>query len=123
MAGTTARREFLSGAAGGLLILKPQTVFGSQANSAIELGIIGCGGRGNWIGGHFVEHTGARVVALADPFRDRLEPTQNKFNVDGSRLYTGLNGYRELVNSKLDAVAIESPPFFHPAQAAEAVAA
>lgn len=116
------RRTFLQ-AASGILLLKPQTVFGSAANSAIELGIIGCGGRGKWIGGHFVEHTGARIVALADPFHDRLESAQQKLKVDSSRLYGGLNGYRDLVNSKLDAVAIESPPYFHPEQAAAAVEA
>ena len=59
------RRNFLQ-AAGGILLLKPQTVFGSQANSAVEVGIVGCGGRGNWIGKFFPEFAGARVVALAD---------------------------------------------------------
>ena len=54
---STGRRRFLqsTASAGGALLLKPQTVFGTQANSAVELGIIGMGGRGNWIAGHFVE--------------------------------------------------------------------
>src|SRR5690348_15416550 len=113
----TGRRDFLS-AAGGLLILKPQTAFGSQANSAIELGIIGLGGRGNWIGGHFKEHTGARIVALADVFQDRLDAAKQRLGAASARTYRGLDGYRELVASQLDAVAIESPPYFHPEQAA-----
>lgn len=119
------RRRFLqSGAAvSAMLVLKPQTVFGTQANSAVELGIIGCGGRGNWIGGHFIEFTNTRIVALHDPFRDKLEATAAKFKVDRSRLYGGLDGYKDLVASQLDAVAIESPPYFHPEQAAAAVAA
>lgn len=104
-----------------MLILKPQTVFGSQANSTIEIGISGAGGRGNYIGNFFVEYTGARVVALHDPFRDRLEAAQAKFGVNSSRLYGGRNGYKELVTSKLDAVVIESPPYFHPEQAEAAV--
>ncbi|MCS6951441.1 MAG: Gfo/Idh/MocA family oxidoreductase [Bryobacterales bacterium] len=119
------RRRFLesSVAAGALLVLEPKTVFGTQANSAIELGIIGCGGRGNWIGAHFVEFTHTRIVALHDPFRDRLEATAAKFKVDRSRLYGGLDGYKDLLASRVDAVAIESPPYFHPEQAAAAVAA
>jgi len=110
-------------AAGGLMVLPSQTVFGTQANSAVELGIIGCGGRGNWIGGHFIEFTTTRIVALHDPFRDKLEATAEKFKVDRARLYGGLEGYKDLLASRLDAVAIESPPYFHPEQAAAAVAA
>ncbi|MBI3279596.1 MAG: Gfo/Idh/MocA family oxidoreductase [Acidobacteria bacterium] len=119
----TDRRNFLHSAASGLLLLKPRTVFGSQANSAVEVGILGLGGRGNYIGDFFVEHAGARVVALADPFRDRLEAAQKKFKVEDGRLHGGLNGYLAVVGSKLDAVVIESPPYFHPDQAAAAVAA
>jgi predicted dehydrogenase len=120
----TDRRGFLRTAStGGLLLLKPQTVFGTPANSAVEIGIIGCGGRGNWIGGHFKEHTGARVVALADAFPDRLESTGTKFGVEAGHRFEGLDGYKRLVESKLDAVVIESPPFFHPEHAAAAAAA
>ena len=50
--------------------MRPQTAFGSQANSAIEIGVVGAGGRGNWISDLFVEFAGARVVAVAEPFED-----------------------------------------------------
>jgi predicted dehydrogenase len=125
MTDRTNRRTFLEAAAGtgGLLLLKPQTVFGTPANSAVEIGIIGCGGRGNWIGGHFKEHTGARIVALADVFRDRLESTAGKFNVESGRQFAGLDGYKRLVEGKLDAVVIESPPYYHPEHAAAVAAA
>jgi predicted dehydrogenase len=106
-----------------LLVLKPETVFGTQANSSLELGVIGYGGRGSWIAGLFREHTLTRVVAVADAFADRLSEARGKLGVEPPRLYQGLDGYRELVASKLDAVAIESPPYFHPEQAAAAVAA
>jgi myo-inositol 2-dehydrogenase/D-chiro-inositol 1-dehydrogenase len=119
----SGRRQFLQSAASGILLLKPETVFGSQANSRLEIGVIGCGGRGNYIGGFLTEYTNSRIVALADPFREPLEATQQKFKVDSSRLYGGLDGYRQLVASKLDAVAIESPPYFHPEQARAAVEA
>lgn len=117
------RRTFLQSSGAGLLILKPGTVFGSQANSAVELGIVGCGGRGSWIGGQFVEHSLSRVVALADPFQDRLEAAQAKLKVESSRLHRGLDGYQDLAASRVDAVVIETPPYFHPEQVEAAVAA
>jgi len=115
------RRAFLQAATGGVLVLKPETVFGTQANSAVEVGIVGCGGRGNWIGPFFPEYAGARIVALADVIRDHLDTTRQKFNVDASRAYYGPDAYKELAGSKLDAVIIETPPYFHPEQAAAAV--
>ena len=115
------RRDFLKATAGGLLILKPETAFGSQANSAIEVGIIGCGGRGNWIGKFFPEFTGARVVALADVIQDHLTTTRETFKVDTARSYYGPDASKELAHSKLDAVIIETPPYFHPLHAQQAV--
>lgn len=114
------RRSFLQTAT-GLMILKPQTVFGSQANSNVEFGLIGCGGRGNWITPLFHEYTGARVVALADVQRAHLDSTREKFQVDASRAYYGPQAARELIHSKVDAVVIETPTYYHPEQAAMAV--
>ena len=118
------RRDFLkTAAAGGLLILKPETVFGSQANSTVEVGLIGCGGRGNWLAPFFPEYTGARIAALADVVRDHLDTTSKTLKVDAGRLYYGPDAYKELLASRLDAVAIETPPYFHPEQARAAVEA
>jgi hypothetical protein len=46
------RRKFLTTAstlAAGMTILKPGLVGAAEANSKINLGLIGCGGRGAWI--------------------------------------------------------------------------
>jgi predicted dehydrogenase len=117
------RRKFLAKGTGGLLVLRPQTVFGSQANSAIEIGIVRAGGRGNWIADLFIEHVGARVVAIAEPFEDRRRQGISKYKLDSSHAYGGRDGHLQLAASKLDVVAIESPPYFHPEQAEAAVAA
>ncbi len=110
-------------AAGGLLLLKPETVFGSQANSAVSVGVIGCGGRGNFIGGYFQEYTGARITALHEPFADRVEAAKANLKLGNPRVYRGLDGYKELVASDVDAVVVTSPPYYHPEQVAAAVAA
>lgn len=116
------RRDFLK-ATGGLLLLKPETVFGTQANSAVSVGIIGCGGRGNFIGGYFEEYTGARIAALAEPFQDRIDATVKNLKLANPRTYMGVDGYQKLVTSDVDAVIITSPPYYHPRQAAAAVVA
>jgi hypothetical protein len=107
----SARRDFL-GAAGGVLLLRPQTAFGSQANSAIEVGLVGCGGRGNWIAPFFPEHAGARVVALGDVIRKNLDDTREKLQVDPARAYWGPDANAELAASKVDAVVISLPAGF-----------
>lgn len=120
------RREFLAGAAAAataFTIVRPSAVRGSEANSTIELGLIGCGGRGNWITALFDKHGKYKWVACADYYPDRAEKTGEKCKIDGSRRYSTLSGYKKLLDGKLDAVVIESPPYFHPGQAAAAVAA
>ena len=119
-----SRRSLLRAAAiPGFAYLKPATVFGAEANSSIEIGIIGCGGRGVYIGGFFLEDANVRIVALADPIPSQMEALKTELKLDSPRTYGGLSGYRELVNSKLDAVVIESPPYFHPEHAAAAAGA
>jgi myo-inositol 2-dehydrogenase / D-chiro-inositol 1-dehydrogenase len=120
------RRRFLTGTASAALafsIVKPEAVRGSNGNGKVDLGIIGCGGRGGWIANLFQKHGGYNVVALADYFPDRVEGVGTKTGVPQARRFTGLSGYKRLLEQKLDAVAIESPPFFHPIQAADAIAA
>jgi len=122
MAGNMNRRMFMSGAmAGTIAVLKPSVVFGTQANSRIELGLIGCGGRGNWITNLFNETGKYRFVACADYFEDRVKGTGDRLQIDPKRRHSGLSGYRKLLEEKLDAVVIETPPFFHPEQASAAV--
>ena len=72
---TIGRRDFMgkTALAAGITILKPRIVFGSQANSAMRLGLLGCGGRGSSVMGSFLEHTGAVLVAIGDAFPDQLE--------------------------------------------------
>jgi predicted dehydrogenase len=118
------RRQFLTGTGAAALsftVMKPQLVRGTQANSKIELGMIGCGQRGAWIADLFLKHGGYQVVAGADYFQDRVDAFGEKFNVGQARRHTGLSCYRKLLEGKVDAVAIESPPYFHPEQAAAAV--
>jgi predicted dehydrogenase len=119
------RRAFLAGAgaAATITVLKPSIVFGAEANSSLEVGLIGCGGRGSWIAGLFADSGKYRWVACADYFQDKADAVGQKYQIDPSRRHTGLSGYKRLLEGKLDAVVIETPPYFHPHHAAAAVEA
>jgi myo-inositol 2-dehydrogenase / D-chiro-inositol 1-dehydrogenase len=119
-----SRRQFITqagAAALSLTILKPGLVRGTQANSKVRLGAIGLGGRGSWIAGLFQKHGGYELVGAADYFQDRVEAFGTKFSIPSSKLFSGLSGYKRLLGAGVDAVAIESPPYFHPEQAAAGV--
>src|SRR5512137_1443243 len=117
------RRAFLASAATAtaITVLKPSLVFGAEANSVLEIGLIGCGGRGSWIAKLFAESGKYRLVACADYFQDKADAVGEKYKIDPSRRYTGLSSHKRLLESKLDAVVIETPPYFHPQQASDAV--
>ncbi len=131
------RREFVktTAAAGAGLLIVPSTIaFGSSANSSLGLGIIGCGGRGNYDGREFLNNTDVRVTALADMFEDRVLSTRESFDkraeekgqakISDSNLFKGHKAYEKLLQSKdVDLVLITSPPYFHPEHLEAAVAA
>lgn len=120
------RRHFLAGTGASVLsftILKPELARGAEANAKVDIGLIGCGGRGKWIGDLFQKHGGYNFVAVADYFQDRANEAGEKFKVPVANRYTGLSGYRKMLEQKLDAVVIETPPYFHPEQAEAAVEA
>ena len=120
------RRKFVGGAAAasGLLLLKPRTVFGYEANSAVRLALLGCGSRGTSVATSFANDTNTRVVALADLFPDKLAlakthldqvaDTAGYAKVDPSRMFRGYKAFEEVASSPdVDAVQISTPPWFH----------
>ncbi len=116
------RRAFL--AASGSAALSFSVLSAQAANPPkIKLGLIGCGGRGNWIANLFQKHGGYEVYACSDYFQDRVDACGEKFGIPAERRFPRLSGYKKLLECGVDAVAIESPPYFHPEQAAAAVAA
>ena len=120
---TLGRRGFMKTAAAGTLILGARSALGAAANETLEIGIIGCGGRGPWIGDLFQKNSATRVVAVHDPFKDRAAHAGEMLKVPENRQYTGLDGYHDLIASGVDAVAIISPPYFHPEQTVAALEA
>ena len=124
---STDRRSFIKGAAAlsAFTVLSPTTVFGSRANSAIRVGIIGCGNRGTSVISAMSKHTGIQVVAMADLFLDKLDLAKPKLDalnaangfaaIPASNSYQGSKAYMKLLENKdVDAVLISSPAYTHP---------
>src|SRR5213082_3353188 len=129
------RRKFIGVAAAtaGAMLIKPELVRGTAANSAVRVGLLGCGGRGTEDASNLVDTGNARVVALADMFQDQLDNAKKHFDdmqqgkgyaaIDSSQIFVGPKAFQQIAASKeVDAVVIASPPYYHP-QHLEAIVA
>jgi len=127
------RRRFLATAAAAagapwLLSARGQAA-GTQERSGakpaitptVKLGIVGCGRRGRWIANLFREHGGYDLHAVADYFPNVAEQAGDALGVHKGRRFSGLSGYAKLIQSGVEAVALETPPYFFPEHARAAV--
>ena len=107
------RRDALAGVAVNLLLVKPGTAFGSQANSAVSFGIIGTGGRGSYVGTHMTHDPRTRLVAICDIYPDKIDKAKTDIpGADKARVY---RDHKELLAQRdIDAVLIATPVFLHP---------
>ena len=103
--------------------MTPRLVLGSEANSRITVGMVGQGKRGSWIASHVAQNPGFQVTAVADYFQDVADKAGERLQVPKERRFSGLSAVRQLIESKVDAVFLETPPFFFPEHAHAAVAA
>lgn len=108
------RRQFLGGtlatAVGLPLALRAQ----ERSARKIKLGLIGCGGRGSWLGDLFTKHGGFEICAVADYFPERVERAGDTFGVGKARRFSGLSAYRRLLDTGVEAVTVVNVPHFHP---------
>lgn len=120
-----SRRQFITGAAAAatVAVMKPSRVRGTEANSRVEVGCVGLGGRGRLIAGMIAKHAGYRITAVTDYFPQVAEAAGERFKVPEARRFTGLSGYKKMIAAKVDAVFLETPPCFFPDHAAAAVEA
>ena len=130
------RRSFLKNAAtiSAITILRPGIAFSSSRNSAIQLGVIGCGSRGTEVISAMSRSTNVNIIAMADLFEDKLREGKirmDKLNavkgfaeIKSGNMYRGSKAYLELIaNKDIHAVQISSPCYTHPEFLEAAVAA
>jgi len=129
------RREFVAAslaavsvplAASGLGVAaegQPAAAKPAEITRKIKLGVVGCGGRGAWIANLFKQHGGYEMFAVADYFQEVADRCGDALGVDKSRRFSGLSAYKRLIASGVEAVALETPPYFFPTHAPAAVEA
>ena len=100
-------------------------------SSTIKLGLVGCGGRGTGAAGDALKgDSGATLWAAADIFPDQIEAAlktltpmfPNRIQVPQERQFSGLNGYRGVIEN-CDVVLIACASRFHAEYALAAVQA
>ena len=130
-----SRRDFLKtsaaasiAAVGTLDLSRTAYVAGTDT---LKVGMIGCGGRN---AGAVVEaltaDKGARLVAMCDIFRDRIESKLEAIKaqkagqvaVDDDHCFTGFEGYKHVIEAS-DVVLIANAAKFHPLHALSAIQA
>ncbi|HCN75802.1 MAG TPA: dehydrogenase [Verrucomicrobiales bacterium] len=127
------RREFLgktaaaatvtsvtSVAATGLTVAQSANVAGSDR---IKVGLIGSGGRGSGAANQALstKQEGVVLHAICDAFKEKADGAlsnlrtkhADKVQVDDSRIFTGLDGYKGVIDS-CDLVILTTPPGFRP---------
>ena len=109
----TNRRNFVQSSAAtsaGLLIVSSKTAFSYQANSALSVGLLGCGRRGTHDAGIFAKNEFAKVSHICDIYDDQITAAQKKFS--GAKAFKRAEDM--LAASDIDAVLIATPPILHP---------
>ena len=104
------RRDLFQGLAGTALAASAasyQRVLG--ANDTIQLGLIGCGGRGRSVMRAFQTNAAVRVAAVCDVYSDRIDKALE--DAEGAR---GFRDHRKLLDQKdVDAVLVATPDHWH----------
>jgi len=124
------RRQFITRTATAAMVttmapalVAEGTLAPGDSGRQIKLGVVGCGNRGKWIAGLFRKHGGFAMHAVTDYFQEVADAAGDALDVDQSRRFSGLSGYRKLMNSGVEAVALETPPWFFPEHVQAAVEA
>jgi myo-inositol 2-dehydrogenase / D-chiro-inositol 1-dehydrogenase len=126
---TIPRRTFLQSTAAGIALTAATAVQGqtrsvpATIDRKLKVGIVGLGGRGSWIANLFKEHGGYEFLAAADYFPDRAEKVGTSLGAKKGNCFSGLSAYKRLIESGVEAVILETPPYFFPEHAGAAVEA
>jgi myo-inositol 2-dehydrogenase/D-chiro-inositol 1-dehydrogenase len=119
----TSRRDFLatSALAGGLALAP--SLFAGQ-NSALKVGLVGCGGRGTGAAKNtLLADSNVKLVAIADIYEDQIKRSLNQLqrnkeiaaqvDVKPEMCFTGFDAYKNVIDAS-DVVLLTTTPHFRP---------
>jgi predicted dehydrogenase len=128
------RRDFIKSAttvAVGSAVATQVSLPGAWAagSDEIRIGVIGTGGRGTGAVQNALQSSkGVRLVAMAELFPDRLEASRKQLagkgaTVANDRAFTGLDGYKKVLETDANYIILATPPGFRPLHLKAAVEA
>ena len=130
-----SRRSFVSAAAAGGAagLMGHSSLAAAEESRQLRLALVGCGGRGSGaINDSLTINQGVKLVAAADLYDSRCatmrkaiaEAHPDKVDLDDSRIYSGLDGYKRVLDDPtIDVVLITTSPGFRPRYVRAAVEA
>ncbi|MEI6504560.1 MAG: Gfo/Idh/MocA family oxidoreductase [Planctomycetota bacterium] len=130
-----SRRSFVSAAAAGGAagLMVHSSLAAAEESRQLRLALVGCGGRGSGaINDSLTINQGVKLVAAADLYESRCatmrkaiaEAHPDKVDLDDSRIYSGLDGYKRVLDDPtIDVVLITTSPGFRPRYVRAAVEA
>ena len=121
----SSRRQFIKYgtlAAGAAVLTGPYPVRGQNLNSKLNLGQVGCAGKG-WSDGHICAAAGENVKALCDINAGDITNMTKSFHDHFALETTGYKDYRDMLEKEkdLDAIDIAVPDHMHAVIAATAI--
>lgn len=124
---SVSRRDFIksAGVAAGAVAASQVSIPGAwaQGSDEIRIGLIGAGGRGTGaVLDALKAAKGVRLVAIAELFEDRLQQSRKTLaqrggaaaTVSNDRVFTGLDGYRKVLETDANYIILATPPGFRP---------
>ena len=125
-----SRRRFIDLTAGTTVIASAATLRGAQsgpagANNRVRVGLIGGGTRGNMVAGFFLKQPDAQILAVAEPYKMKLDRTVDAFTKSQQGVKVdAYEDYRRILERKdIDAVIVATPDHWHCPMTVDACAA
>jgi predicted dehydrogenase len=122
-----SRRSFVktstAAAVGAAMVSALPSFVHAAEDNTLKIGLVGCGGRGGGAALNALHaDSNAKIVALADMFKDKLEdglsnlknsPVGDRVDVKPEDQYVGWDAYKGVIE-KCDVVLLATPPHFRP---------